>query len=131
MKNLYLDILNKDLTLTTGKNLRLTVNATEFISQKIENVLLFFKGEWFLNRELGIPYLAQNNEDRDDPTKNIFVKNPDISFINTILSAAIEAIEGVEEIISFTTNIDNTTREYSVTYQIKIDEGIISGEISL
>ena len=55
MKNLYLDAVEKDLTLTTGKNLRLTVDASEFISQKIENVLLFFQGEWFLDVDQGIP----------------------------------------------------------------------------
>ena len=40
MKNLYLDYTGTDLTLTTGKNLRLTENNTEYIAQKIENKFL-------------------------------------------------------------------------------------------
>ena len=131
MKNLYLDETTKDLALTTGKNLRLTVNASEFMSQKIENVLLFFQGEWFLDDEQGIPYLAQNNEDRDDPAKNIFVKNPDLSLVNTILSSAVEEIDGVEEILNFTTQYNNSTRQYNIIYSIKISEGIINGGVSL
>jgi len=131
MKNLYLDEITKDLSLTEDKNLRFTVNNSEFVSQKIENKLLFFKGEWFLDYQAGIPYLAKNNEDRDNPEKNIFVKNPDFELVNTIFREAIANIEEIEEIVKFETEYNNALRKYNVNFTVKIKDETINGSVSI
>jgi uncharacterized protein (DUF2164 family) len=113
-KNIYLDEINKDLTLTSEKNLRVTSTLSEFVSQKIENKLMFFKAEWFLNFELGIPYFD-----------NIFVKNPDINLINTIFIREIRSIEEIIEIIKFETEYNPQLRTYAIDYEIKISDGTI------
>ena len=124
MKNLYLGEITKDLDLTADKNLRLTDNNTEFISQKIENRFLVFLGEWFLDFTLGIPYLAIDNINRDDNTQNILVKNPDLNFINGIYLTELTEIndetELIENIISFDAEFDSANRKYSLDFKIQI-----------
>jgi len=111
-KNLYLDETTKDLTLTTDKNLRLTSTLTEFVSQKIENLLSYFYGEWFLNFEGGIPYFEK-----------IFTKNPDLNLINTILLRQIKLIDEIIEIIKFETVYDSALRTFSVEFNVKANDG--------
>lgn len=124
MKNLYLDQVAKDLTLTTNKNLKLTENNTEFISQKIENRFLTIQEEWFLDYTLGLPYLALDNIDRDDSSKNIFVKNPDLNFVNGVFLSELIDIKNetnlIEKIVNFETEFDTAARTYSLDFEIQI-----------
>lgn len=113
-KNLYLDENTKDLVLTTNKNLKLTSTLTEFVSQKIENLLLFFKEEWFLDYEKGVPYF-----------ENVFTKNPDINLINTIFLREIKSISEVEEILNFETTYTSSTRTYTIDFEVKASDGTI------
>lgn len=128
MINFYIDPITKDLALTDSKDLRLTVNNAEFVSQKIENKFLFFAGEWFLNRELGIPYLNLDDINSEDSSKNIFVKNPDLNFINNIyvneLNTMINNGE-IIEIISFNSEFDTSSRQLSIDLEVRIPEGEI------
>lgn len=113
-KNLYLDVITKDLTLTTQKNLRLTSDLSEFVSQKIENILKYFYGEWFLNFEGGIPYF-----------EIIFTKNPDLNLINTILLRQIKTITEIIEIITFTSDFNASQRSLSIELKVKVSDGSI------
>ena len=120
-KNLYQDITNKDLTLTDDKNLRFTTTLTEFVSQKIENKLLFFKEEWFLDYTLGVPYFEK-----------IFTKNPDINLINTIFIREIRSIDEIEEVIKFETEYDSSLRTFTINFEVKAtDETIIESTLEL
>lgn len=113
-KNLYLDESDKDLILTTEKNLRLTDSLTEFVSQKIENKLLFFKEEWFLDYEKGIPYF-----------ENIFIKNPDINLINSIFLREIRTINEIEEILKFEIEYNSQSRTFNIDFEVKATDGAI------
>ncbi len=120
-KNLYLDFTTKDMALTADKNLRLTSTLTEFVSQKIENLLSYFYGEWFLNFEGGIPYFEK-----------IFTKNPDINLVNTILLRQIKTIDEIIEIIKFETIFDVALRTFSVDFEVKASDGeIVEGTFSI
>jgi len=123
--NFYLDQTTKDLVLDENNNIRMTVNNSEFVSQKIENEILFIRGEYFLDRTRGIPYWNIEDNDRDDPTKNILTKNPDLSYINNIFFLTISGVEGVKEIIKLDLDFDSTTRTLTLTYEIKITDGEI------
>ena len=122
-KDKYLDPDTNDLTLTAQKDLRFTSNNIEYTIQKIKNVLNFIYGEWYLNTTLGVPYLALNNNDRDNRTKNIFVKNPDLAFINGIFITQISAINTIEEIIDFNSSLNTDTRTFSVSFEVKLIDG--------
>jgi len=122
MKNLFLDSLNYDLTLTTDFNLRFTSNLTEFVSQKIENVLSTFQGEWFLDVDLGIPYFDR-----------ILIKKADLDDVNNIFLIAITSISEVQEVIEFNTTFDGATRKYTVTFKVRAEDvdAPIEGEVTI
>lgn len=122
-RDLYFDIDTNDLTLTDGKDLRLTSGIVEYTIQKIKNVLNFVFGEWYLNTTLGIPYLALDNNERDDRTKNILVKNPDLAFINGIFTTNLANINTIDEIISLTSNLNTEIRKFFITFEIKLIDG--------
>lgn len=110
--NLYLDPTTKDIQVDSNFNLQLTDTAGEHLSQKIENQLATFKGEWFLNPELGIPYY-----------QSILKKQANIDEVNNIFLAALLSIDEVEEVLSFTVDYDNSTRDYSLDFTVKTVSG--------
>jgi hypothetical protein len=81
------------------------------VSQKIENALSLFEGEWFLNQEAGIPYYDR-----------ILIKGADINDVNSIFIAAISAISEVEDILEFETEYDSVLRKYNVTFKVTASE---------
>ncbi len=125
MKNLYLDASTYDLVVGTDFNLRFTENLTEYVSQKIENVLSTFKNEWFLDRDIGIPYYDR-----------VLIKNADLNDINNIFLIAITGIAEVQEVIEFSTDYDGSERKYTVSFKVlAVDpaagEEIVEGEVSV
>lgn len=117
-KNLYLDLTTKDLTTTTSHNLRFTSDLSEFVSQKIENVLFYFTGEWFLDFTRGIDYFGQ-----------ILIKNPDLNQVNNLLSNEILSIEEIQEILEINLELETSTRVLTVDYKVLlVDENILKGE---
>ena len=117
--NLYLDPTTKDLAVDSNFNLRLTDNIGEELSQKIENVLKTFRGEWYLDPDLGIPYFDR-----------VFIKQADLGDVNSIFFIAVSNIDEVDEVLDFTTSLDGATRIYTVNFKVRsIDSEIISGEV--
>lgn len=104
-KNLYFDPLTKDIILDNF-DLQLTTDE-ENIAQGIECRLKFFSGEWFLNRNLGIPYF-----------QSVLKKNPNLNAVNAIFRNAILSAPGVEEITTYTAEYDNNTRTYSISVTV-------------
>ena len=114
-RSIYLDPVTKDLALTSTKNLRLTTTNGEYVAQKIETVLSFFLGEWFLDYTEGTPYF-----------ESIFKKNPDLNLVNTALrNRIVNKIEEVEEIIKFETEFDTSLRQYSLDLEVRSITGDI------
>ncbi|KKL60236.1 hypothetical protein LCGC14_2207360 [marine sediment metagenome] len=107
-KNLYLDEINHDLTLTDFQ-LRLTDNLTEYMAQKIENVLSTFAEEWFLDFTIGLPYFDR-----------ILIKTADQNDVHNIFLMAITDIPEVEEVIEFETDFISSTRTFTVDFKVKV-----------
>jgi len=104
-KNLYFDPLTKDIILDNF-NLRLTTDE-ENIAQGVECRLKFFSGEWFLNRNIGIPYF-----------QSVLKKNPNLNAVNAIFRNAILSAPGVEEITSYNTDYKDDTRTYTISVTV-------------
>lgn len=131
MKDLYLDEITKDLTLTNTKTLRFTSNNNEYVSQKIEQLLKTMQGEWILDQSLGIPYF--NINDRRDKTKNILgIKNPDLNFITSILLKEIKTIKEITEVEKFDIVFQNSNRNLKIDIVCKItDETRVEVEVTI
>jgi hypothetical protein len=109
--NLELDE-NKDIKLTSGKNLSL-IYSPQNVAQQIEVRLRTFKGEWFLNQNLGIPFFTQ-----------ILTKTRDKNRADTIFQNEVLKLSEVIKIDQFESNIDRRTREYTITnLSVKVESG--------
>lgn len=120
IKNLTLDPLTNDLTLTTGRNLAVVENAEDALAQKLATKLRMFAGEWFLDRSLGVPFY-----------ESILKKNVDINNVNTIFRAQILTTPGVAEIVSFETELDRDLRKYTINFTVRTTAGqtVVGGVI--
>ena len=120
MKNLYLSTDTYDLVLS-NYNLRVTRNMTEFLAQKIENVLKTFAGEFFANEFLGIPYFTE-----------VFGKPQDIDIVASLFRNAITDIPEVAELVAFSTDFDLRTREFQIDYTVRaIDDTIVENTVEV
>ena len=107
---LSLDNATWDLYLDATGNIA-TVGEADFpalLSQRITHRLQTFKGECFLDREIGVPYYEE-----------ILKKNPVIS-----------GVDGVDKILSLDLSFDRKTRLLSVTFRVLGQDGsIATGEV--
>jgi hypothetical protein len=86
----------------------------EAIAQDIRARLLFFKGEWFLDQDIGLPYF-----------EDILVKNPSILGVMASIRSEIQNTPGVNEITKLEPTFDRANRKLSVTWAVTSDLGEI------
>lgn len=100
-------LLNNDHDLAIeGFDLKLT-NDSQIVAQRVKQELLTIKGEWFLNEELGVPYLELLGQ-----------KNSTQS-INSTLISHIMRIKGVKEIIFLKVEEDKASRQMVIKIEIR------------
>lgn len=102
MSDLALDNFG-ELDLSTG-GLRI-VSGADAVAQHLKLRLRFVRGEWFLDQRVGIPYRTQ-----------IWVKNINLTAIQTVWRRAIESVPGVQSLERIDQSFNNATRELSVSF---------------
>lgn len=90
-----------DITFTNGSITLVTAAAQ--VAQNVEENLSFFKGEFFLDLEQGVPYWQE-----------FFVRPLDLLYIEFTLRDVILATPGVVSIDTFNLEFDKTTRKATV-----------------
>jgi hypothetical protein len=108
---------NGDLAIVNG-DLQLT-NGTQTLEQRIRRALLTFKGEWFLDEDIGIPYWEEilGQKDSIDAIKDVFID-------------AILKIEGVQELKDLKIKLNNEERGLEMNFTIlDVDNNLIEIEI--
>jgi hypothetical protein len=90
---------------------RFSKTRLEYMAQKIRHTISVFRGEWFMDRTIGIPYVPG-----EDVEKNMHRR-----MIETALQVRIGEIEGVEKFVSFSSNQDKATRILTVAFTVQID----------
>lgn len=98
-----------DLVFTSGE---------EAIKQDIRARLLFFRGEWFMDEDIGLPYFT-----------DILVKSPNFLVINSVIRTELENTPGVNEVKSLELTFDSNLRKLTVTWSVSTDVGEI-GEVT-
>jgi len=111
MKNLLLDQATNDLKLTAG-NFTFEGDNLKYWSQKLEVALQTFYGEWFLNKEIGLPYFQS------------ILGKTSTSDANAVFQSYIQGLDFVAEIISFDVDYNGSTRKYTINnLSVKLDTG--------
>ena len=110
MADLKLDE-NGDLEIGPDGDL-IIVTGIDAIRQHLRIRLQFFRGEWFLDTRLGIPYFEE-----------VLIKAPDLNVVQSLLREAIRETPGVISITSFDLDFDGVTRKLSLDFRALTEEG--------
>jgi hypothetical protein len=107
---------NHDLALAAGDAV-LTDGANR-VRQGIDIALRIWLGEYFLDSDVGVPYL-----------ETIIVKSPSLPSIEAALRAVIRSVDGVQSVDSLTAMIDRRARSLSVSFTATSSYGLIADTI--
>lgn len=99
-----LDVQGSDLVIVRG---------TDSITSDLRARLQFFRGEWFLDRDAGLPYF----------TDILGVKSPNLQAIRAIFEAEIRETPGVTELLSLELDFDTEDRTLDVSWRVRADAG--------
>lgn len=116
MRDFQLIENDNDLELI-DKDFKITTDLSRYVSQKLRIRLSFFLGEWYLNINKGIPYF-----------ESVFVKNPNISFIEDLIIFEITTCPGVEELLELNLTVEKSTRELIIDFKARLENGEIISE---
>lgn len=105
-QNLYLDANTNDLVIEDNQ-LRLVKTTTEQVSQDIQNTLLWYKNEWYLDVENGFPWF-----------QNVFKKGFDARNIRSLLVQFITKVKGVSKILSLELDFQVGNRHLQVDFTV-------------
>lgn len=117
MLDIALDAKNHDLLLNEDL---LLIDDAERVAQQIKVQLLTFIGEWFLNKEHGVPYLER-----------ILTKKPNLIIIRQILLQQILLVENVVKVENMVLNFNQKTRVLRADYTARTDYGLITKKETL
>ncbi len=101
-----------DLYIGTNGKTRLTASLSEEVQQNLWLRFQFFKGEWFLDPNAGVPWFQ----------KILGVKNTDDN-VSNILKAVITTCPGVASLLSFSLGRDGRT--IAPRFTCKIQNGVV------
>ncbi len=114
--NIFLDS-NNDIAMVDGG--LLLVTGIEEIRQLLGQTLRSFQADWFLNLDLGLPYL-----------QTMFQKITSLAAIEGVFLEAIAAVPGVLDIETFNLSFDKTTRKADVTFRVTTSDGVLDFTLS-
>lgn len=87
-------------------DLQLT-NNEQIVVQRVKQALLLFKGEWFLDIDLGVPYYS-----------DILGQKNSIDAVRSIFISEIRNVEGVKDLTEFNINFDEANRKLVIDFII-------------
>ena len=101
-----------DLSFVDG-DFQITTTESESLAQRLLVKLYTFQGEWFLNTNLGVPYY-----------QSILGKGRAKETIDNIFKQKILEEPEVIQVQTFESTLDTQNRIYSLTFQVKSENGI-------
>ncbi len=85
------------------------IDGSDAIAQHLLIRLRLFRGEWFVDQRVGIPYY-----------ESILLKAPNLIAVRGIFRAAIVSTPGVEQIERFDLDFDPSVRELQIDFSVKL-----------
>ena len=117
MTDFYIDPATHDLAIEDGA-FRYTVTG-EQTRQRLEITLKTYKGEWFPNKDYGVPYLKN-----DDNQIELLGKTTE-GFLEAVLKEEILSSPNIDQLISFSLDNSRVTREIKVTFEALMEDGTL------
>lgn len=91
------------------------VSKIDAIAQRISNKLKTFRGEYFLDNRVGLPFF-----------EDIFIKRYNLITIETLLKRTVLDIDEVTLLADFTISVDDEKRELSVSFSATVLDEILT-----
>jgi len=114
MKDFCLNDTDKNLVLTNF-DFCFATELEDYVSQKLRITLSIMKGEYYLDTDLGIPFI-----------ENVFVKDPNLDFISDLYKKTILSVEQVKEITTFELRYDKPTRRLTANFTVKVADTTVT-----
>lgn len=111
-------VLDENHDLDFGEHGALRLEAD--VAQKVKENILFIRGEWFLDRDGGVPYFEQ-----------IFVKKPAVDRLRALYRTVILDTEGIRALRDFSLDLTAATRQMMLTFSADTDSGEIATTITI
>lgn len=90
------------------------VGLAESVAQRLRVRFQWVKGEWFLDKRQGIPYLEE-----------VFLKAPNLQLIRSLFSGVLRSTEGVADIDSLELTTNRHTRELLLSFTVRLNDGTV------
>lgn len=118
--NFMIDRVTGDFATTAdGTQIAQTLRTIDTIEQRIRTRLQTFRGEWYLDEGLGVPYFEE-----------VMVKNPDVKRVRALLLTALLSVEGVKQVTQFEVAFIPGERRFTVNFHcISDDNEVVEGAI--
>lgn len=113
MRSLALDPVTGDLALSGGRFS--LVSGADAVRQRLSTRLRLWRGEWALDRSVGVPYLTR-----------ILGKVPQ-SAVEATLRSVITSCPGVATLDTFALTVDGATRSARLTFGVTTADGGSTG----
>lgn len=114
----------KDVLLNYGGDLYLSRNGdiefTDSVSQAIRIRLLWFLGEWRINKTFGMPYYDE-----------VYIKNPSLTLLEDRIRREILTVDEVVSVESVNVAVDANERKATVRFVALTDKETIQEEVML
>ena len=108
----FAQISTGDLDISTG-NLQIVKDIPTQTAAKLSNLFGLFKGEWFLDRRVGVPYFQY-----------VMVSNPNLAVIAHIFREVCLSAPGVASVTDVQLDFTPRSRSLAVTLAVQTDEGV-------
>jgi hypothetical protein len=92
-----------------------TESDLEFLTQRVRSVISIFLGEWFLDENLGIAYIPNEND----------MKTAHRAILENSLRVKIIGIQGIKKFIYFNSVFNSHARELFIDFAAETDRGEI------
>ena len=109
----------RDLVFINGQ-CPVTEYPVETVAQRLYIRLRTFRNEWFLDTEYGVPYFQR-----------ILGIKTTKSAIDSVFQSEILAETGVSRISEFSSTLDKSTRQYSLSFKVIAESGEESSTITI
>ncbi len=109
----FAQTLTGDLDISTG-NLVVRSDIPQVTAWKLSNLFGFFKGEWFRDARMGVPYFQY-----------VLVQNPNLPVIGAIFKRVAMAAPGVGSVTQMALDFNARTRHLDATIVAQTNEGAV------
>lgn len=116
MPDIYLNPQTNDIEFNNGVS-RLTANNGEQARQGVSYILRLFRGEWFKDTTLGIPYIRNEN----NPLKLLGKSNKDL--FDAYIKEGILSVSSVNSIDEYRSEWNREERRIRITARVSAIDG--------